>query len=68
MTEKYEVTATKKDGTTYPGLMTTKDHRVTNGLIAIAQTDGAWIYISPNEISSVEYVPVVEIAEKPITL
>ncbi|MBQ0268550.1 hypothetical protein [Providencia huaxiensis] len=58
--KKYTVTATKKDGTTYEGLMTTKEPRVTNGLIAIAQADGAWIYISPDEISSVEYVPVVE--------
>lgn len=60
--KKYTVT-TKKDGTTYEGLMTTKEPRVTNGLIAIAQADGAWIYISPDEISSVEYVPVVEEAE-----
>ncbi|WP_342135488.1 hypothetical protein [Providencia rettgeri] len=43
--------------------MTTKEPRVTNWLIAIAQADGAWIYISPDEISSVEYVPVVEAAE-----
>lgn len=42
--KKYTVTATKKDGTTYEGLMTTKEPRVTNGLIAIAQSDGAWIY------------------------
>lgn len=43
--KKYTVTATKKDGTTYEGMMTTKEPRVTNGLIAIAQADGAWIYI-----------------------
>lgn len=58
---KYTVTATKKAGTTYEGMMTTKEPRVANGLIAIAQADGAWIYISPDEISSVEYVPVVEV-------
>lgn len=33
---KYTVTATKKAGTTYEGMMTTKEPRVANGLIAIA--------------------------------
>ncbi|EMU8998586.1 hypothetical protein AAA733_001632 [Providencia rettgeri] len=37
--------------------------KLTDELIAIAQADGAWIYISPDEISSVEYVPVAEVAE-----
>ena len=60
MTEKYEVTATKKDGTTYHGLMTTKEPRVTNGLIGIASLDGSWVYISPDEISDIKYMPVVE--------
>ncbi|MEQ5128084.1 hypothetical protein ABN225_14900 [Providencia alcalifaciens] len=44
-------------------MMTTKEPRVTNGLIAIAQSDGAWIYILPDEISSIEYIPVAEVAE-----
>lgn len=41
MTEKYEVTATKKYGTTYHGRMTTKEPGTTNGLISIAGTDGS---------------------------
>ncbi|XPN77406.1 hypothetical protein ACL00N_0011730 [Morganella morganii] len=60
MTEKYEVTATKKDGTTYHGLMTTKEPRITNGLIGIAGLDGSWTYIAPAEISDIRYIPVVE--------
>ncbi|WP_439652303.1 hypothetical protein [Proteus mirabilis] len=60
MTEKYHVIATKKDGTTYEGMMTTKEPRVTNGLIGIASLDGSWVYISPDEISDIKYVPVVE--------
>ncbi|EPP4754327.1 hypothetical protein Q4R26_06570 [Morganella morganii] len=60
MTEKYEVTATKKDGTTYHGLMTTKERRITNGLIGIAGLDGSWTYIAPDEISDIRYIPVVE--------
>lgn len=61
--KKYTVTAAKKDGTIYEGLMTTKEPCVTNGLIAIAQADGEQISISPDEISSVEFVPVVEVTE-----
>ncbi len=60
---KYHVIATKKDGTTYEGMMTTKEPRVTNGLIGIASLDGSWVYISPDEISDIKYVPVVEVAE-----
>ncbi|EPY9585745.1 hypothetical protein ACXH2C_003699 [Proteus mirabilis] len=41
---KYHVIATKKDGTTYEGMMTTKEPRVTNGLIGIASLDGSWVY------------------------
>ncbi|HIE6169500.1 TPA: hypothetical protein ACXN03_000731 [Proteus mirabilis] len=57
---KYHVIATKKDGTTYEGMMTTKEPCVTNGLIGIASLDGSWVYISPDEISDIKYVPVVE--------
>lgn len=57
---KYHVIATKKDGTTYEGMMTTKEPWVTNGLIGIASLDGSWVYISPDEISDIKYVPVVE--------
>ncbi|MBU9979652.1 hypothetical protein KTP48_12975 [Proteus mirabilis] len=57
---KYHVIATKKDGATYEGVMTTKEPRVTNGLIGIASFDGSWVYISPGEISDIKYVPVVE--------
>ena len=60
MSEKYHVIATKKDGTTYEGIMTNKEPRVTNGLIGIASLDGSWVYISPDEISDIKYVPVVE--------
>lgn len=60
MTEKYEVTVTKKDGTTYHGLMTAKEPRITNGLIGIAGLDGSWTYIAPDEISDIRYIPVVE--------
>lgn len=57
---KYSVIATKKDGTTYEGEMTTKEPRTTNGLIAIASLDGSWVYISPDEISDIKYIPIVE--------
>ncbi|MEM8017420.1 hypothetical protein Q4R00_17460 [Morganella morganii] len=60
MTEKYEVTATKKNGTTYHGLMTTKEPNITNGLIGIAGLDGSFTYIAPDAISDIRYIPMVE--------
>lgn len=36
MTEKYDVTATKKDGTAYHGLMTTKELRITKVPVLMA--------------------------------
>ncbi|STQ74400.1 hypothetical protein [Hafnia alvei] len=35
MADKYNVKATKKDGTTYEGVMTTKEPRLVNGLFAM---------------------------------
>lgn len=39
MSEKYHVIATKKDGTTYEGMMTTKEPHVTNGIIGSAKIE-----------------------------
>ncbi|WP_250325969.1 hypothetical protein [Morganella morganii] len=40
--------------------MTTKEPRITNGLIGIAGLDGSWTYIALDEISDIRYIPVVE--------
>ncbi|EPF6363192.1 hypothetical protein [Proteus mirabilis] len=39
MTEKYHVIATKKDGSTYKGIMTTKEPYVTNRIIGSAKIE-----------------------------
>lgn len=56
----YNVTAKKKDGTTYSGIMTTKEPQLVNGLYSIAGADGSWSYIQPDEVSEIVFTPVVE--------
>lgn len=58
MSQRYQVTAKKKDGTIYEGLMTTKEPQLVNGLYAIASENGDWRYIQPDEISEINYVLV----------
>lgn len=60
MADKYNVKATKKDGTTYEGIMTTKEPRLVNGLFAISEHDGSWTYIQPDELSEITFKPVAE--------
>jgi len=30
---------------------------VVNGFIGIAQEDGAWVYLAPDDVLKIEYVP-----------
>jgi hypothetical protein len=60
MTTLYNVSAKKKDGTTYEGIMTVKEPQIVNGLVAIANKDGEWRYIQPDELSEILFTPVVE--------
>lgn len=57
---QYNVTAKKKDGTIYDGIMTVKEPQLVNGLFAIANQDGEWRYIQPDELSEILFTPVVE--------
>lgn len=60
MPTKYNVTAKKKDGTIYEGIMTVKEPQLVNGLYSIASADGSWRYIQPDELSEISFTPVVE--------
>ena len=60
MPQQYHVTAKKKDGTVYEGLMTTKEPQLVNGLYAIASESGDWRYIQPDEISEINFVRLEE--------
>jgi hypothetical protein len=60
MPTKYNVTARKKDGTVYEGNMTVKEPQLVNGLFAVANKDGEWRYIQPDELSEILFTPVVE--------
>ena len=54
---KYNVTAKKKDGTVYEGIMTVKEPQLVNGLFAVANKDGEWRYIQPDELSEILFTP-----------
>jgi hypothetical protein len=60
MPTKYNVKAKKKDGTIYEGIMTVKEPQLVNGLYSIARADGGWTYVHPDEISEIDFTPVVE--------
>lgn len=60
MADKYNVKATKKDGTTYEGVMTVKEPQLVNGLFAVANKDGEWRYIQPDELSEIVFTPISE--------
>ncbi|NIY47281.1 hypothetical protein [Cedecea colo] len=63
---QYTVSAKKKDGTTYEGIMTVKEPQLVNGLFAVANKDGEWRYIQPDELSEIVFTPVQqEQAETP---
>lgn len=60
MPTQYSVKAKKKDGTIYEGIMTVKEPQLVNGLFSVANKDGEWRYIQPDELSEIVFTPVVE--------
>lgn len=40
--------------------MTVKEPQLVNGLFAVANKDGEWRYIQPDELSEILFTPVVE--------
>nr|WP_154325055.1 hypothetical protein [Pantoea sp. 201603H] len=53
----YKITVTTKSGETYSGLMTRSQPELVNGFIAIAQDNGSWVYLAPDDVLKMEYVP-----------
>ncbi|WP_425035908.1 hypothetical protein [Pantoea agglomerans] len=35
-----------------------------NGFIGVAREDGAWVYLAPDDVLKIEYVPVDQEEEK----
>jgi hypothetical protein len=57
MTDTYRITVKTKSGETHVGLMNGSQPEVVNGFIGIAQEDGAWLYLAPDDVLKMEYVP-----------
>lgn len=57
MTDTYRITVTTKSGETHAGLMNRSQPEIVNGFIGIAQEDGAWVYLAPDDVLKMEYVP-----------
>ncbi len=56
----YTITITKTSGETYTGTMTRKQPEIVNGFIALALDNGEWVYIKPDVVEEIRYVPVVD--------
>ncbi|WFL66385.1 hypothetical protein [Pantoea sp. X85] len=57
MTDTYRITVTTKSGETHIGLMNRSQPEIVNGFIGVAQEDGAWVYLAPDDVQKMEYVP-----------
>lgn len=58
MPEIYRITAQTKSGETYTGLMNRSQPEVVNGFIGIAQEDGGWVYLAPDDVLKMQFEPV----------
>lgn len=63
MADTYRITVTTKSGETHEGLMNRSQPEMVNGFIGIAREDGAWVYLAPDDVLKMEYVPQPEEAE-----
>lgn len=57
MTDTYRITVTTKSGETHEGLMNRSQPEMDNGFIGVAKEDGAWLYLAPDDVLKIEYVP-----------
>ena len=64
MTGTYRITVTTKSRETHEGLMNRSQPEMVNGFIGVAREDGAWVYLAPDDVLKMEYVPVDQEEEK----
>ncbi|NEG85096.1 hypothetical protein GQQ15_06420 [Pantoea agglomerans] len=57
MTGTYRITVTTKSGETHEGLMSRSQPEMVNGFIGVAKEDGSWVYLAPDDVLKMEYVP-----------
>lgn len=60
MADTYRITVKTKSGETHVGLMRRSQPEMVNGFIGIAREDGAWVYLAPDNVLEMEYVPDLE--------
>ena len=56
MTDTYRITVKTKSGETHIGLMNRSQPEIVNGFIGVAQEDGAWVNLAPDDVLKMEYV------------
>lgn len=64
MAGTYRITVTTKSGETHTGMMNRSQPEMINGFIGVAREDGAWIYLAPDDVLKMEYVPVSDVEAK----
>ena len=64
MTDTNRITVTTKSGETHAGLMNRSQPEMVNGFIGVAKEDGSWVYLAPDDVLKIEYVPVDQEEEK----
>jgi hypothetical protein len=57
MSDIYRITVTTKSGETHAGLMNRSQPEIVNGFIGVAKEDGAWVYLAPDDVLKMEFVP-----------
>lgn len=57
MADIYSITVKTKTGETHVGLMRRSQPEIINGFIGIAREDGSWVYLAPDNVQEMEYVP-----------
>ncbi|MBB1228223.1 hypothetical protein EPG66_12275 [Pantoea pleuroti] len=57
MPDVYRITVTTKSGEIHIGIMNRSQPEIVNGFIGVAQENGAWIYLTPDDVLKMEYVP-----------
>ncbi|AJI86154.1 hypothetical protein CH54_3810 [Yersinia rochesterensis] len=60
MTQKWNITVETQSGEIYTGAMTRQQPEIVNGFVAIATEEGEWIYLKPDEVKKMHFVPVVD--------
>jgi hypothetical protein len=59
MPDTYRITVTTKSGETHEGLMNRSQPEMVNGFIGVAKEDGSWVYLAPDDVLKMEYVPEI---------